>query len=659
MSLFKFNCVRYALPALFTVMFVSGCSSSSDIDSDDPQSSTASSGDNADPVTSEDGTDTDTDFDTSTGTGTGTGTGTQDIPEEGVNDPMEDTLIPVQASLELVADKTFRINWQSSSGAQFYRVLESSDGLSEFTLISPDLDSSVQSFDRRVALYDKFNARYIVQACNLTDCIDSDVLITPASLETAIGYFKASNNDGNGLSSNVVAAFGDRFGYSMSLSADGMTLAIGAPLEDSMATDVNGDQDDNSLINAGAVYVYHLTDSGWQQQAYLKGTDVRQDINFGHAVSLSADGDTLAVSALIQGVVYIFSRIDGTWEQQDSLTVRDFSFSREPLNAVSLSADGRTLAIGSKFNSSIATGIDGDASNTDRSSSGAVYVFVYNDEDWQQQAFIKGSELMEFDLFGSSVALGANGNTLAVGAPSEDSRAKGKVFVFERTEGDWQEQACLSAELGDPCSVRVSGFGGDRFGVSVSLSADGNSLAVGSSYEGTDAFNSGAVFIYERSGTDWQQQAFVKAGNTDAHDNFGVSVSLNADGNKLAVGAPSEASVASGINGREDNDAIFDFRPCAVYVYALDTDTDQWQQNAYVKASTTDDAGGQSFDNTRWSTRTQWPEGGSDKFGYAVVLSADGETLSVSAPDERSGATEINGDAQDNSVSGAGAVYTY
>ena len=113
---------------------------------------------------------------------------------------------PFQASIELVQDKTFRISWDPSNEATRYRVLENPDGLSGFNQVSDDLASSVQTFDLRVALYKRFNARYIVQACNAVGCIDSDEQILSGTLEQAVGYFKASNTE-----------FEDFFGDTVSL----------------------------------------------------------------------------------------------------------------------------------------------------------------------------------------------------------------------------------------------------------------------------------------------------------------------------------------------------------------------------------------------------------------------------------------------------------
>ena len=140
--------------------------------------------------------------------------------------------------------------------------------------------------------------------------------------------------------------------------------------------------------------------------------------------------------------------------------------------------------------------------------------------------------------------------------------------------------------------------------------------------------------MFTRSASTWSQQAYVKASNTGANDNFGWSVALSADGNKLATGAFGEASNASGIGGLQTDNSTN--RAGAVYVFTRSAGT--WSQQAYVKASNA---------------------GADDNFGWAIALSADGNTLATASNLEDSGAIGINGNQGDNSVSSSGSVYIY
>ena len=440
----------------------------------------------------------------------------------------------------------------------------------------------------------------------------------------AEAYLKASNT-------GVV----DYFGHSVSLSGD--TLAVGAVREDSSATGVNGSQSDNSATWSGAVYVFTRSGRTWSQQAYLKASNTGTSDEFGYSVSLF--GDTLAVGAYWEdssatgvngsqsdnsvrqsGAVYVFTRSGTTWSQQAYLKASNTGFGDNFGYSVSLSGD--TLAVGAR-------------------GSGAVYIFTRSGRTWSQQAYLKASNTGAGDWFGSSVSL--SGDTLAVGARREGSNAtgvdgnqsdnsasnSGAVYVFTRSGSTWSQQAYLKA----------SNTGADdEFGYSVSLSGD--TLAVGARREGSSATgvngsqsdnsvsNSGAVYVFTRSGRTWSQQAYLKASNTERGDEFGYSVSLSGD--TLAVGARHEGSSATGVNGSQSDNSVSNSG--AVYVFTRSGRT--WSQQAYLKASNTER---------------------DDEFGYSVSLS--GDTLAVGARLEESSATGVNGDQKDNSAGSSGAVY--
>jgi hypothetical protein len=180
---------------------------------------------------------------------------------------------------------------------------------------------------------------------------------------------------------------------------------------------------------------------------------------------------------------------------------------------VALSRDGSTLAVSTHREDSNATGIDGNQADNSAGDSGAVYVFARDGGGWNQQAYVKASNTGVDDQFGWSMALSGDGSTLAVGTYLEDSSATG-----------------------------IDGSQADN-----------------------SASNSGAAYVFERSGGAWRQQAYVKASNTGVGDEFGWSVALSADSATLAVGAPREDSNATGIDGNQaDNSAT---NSGAVYLY--------------------------------------------------------------------------------------------
>jgi hypothetical protein len=456
-------------------------------------------------------------------------------------------------------------------------------------------------------------------------------------------YLKASNTDAN-----------DSFGASVALSGD--TLAVGARKEDSAATGVSGDQSSNAAGLAGAVYVFTRSGGVWSQQAYLKASNTGAGDYFGRSVALS--GDTLAVGAYLEdsdatgvngvqgsnaarnsGAVYVFTRSGGAWSQQAYLKAsntgeRDFF-------GTSVALSGDTLAVGAPQEYSDATGVNGDQSSNAAIFSGAVYVFTRSGGAWSQQAYLKASNTAAHDHFGASVAL--FDNTLAVVAESESSDAtningdqnsnaasdSGAVYVFTRSGGAWSQQAYLKASNTDA---------GDFFGASVALSGD--TLAVGAYGERSDATgvngdqssnaarDAGAVYVFTHSGGAWSQQAYLKASNTGAGVRFGASVALS--DNTLAVGAYGEDGGATGVNGDQGSNSALSSG--AVYVFTRSGGA--WSQQAHLKASNT---------------------GAGDQFGRSVALS--GDTLAVGTYGEDSDATGVNGDQSSNAAGQAGAVY--
>ena len=419
--------------------------------------------------------------------------------------------------------------------------------------------------------------------------------------------------------------------HSVALSADGSTLAVGAPSESSANVGVtSGAPAEADTLNAapssGAVYVYIRSGTTWSQQAYVKASNTGAVDLFGSSVTLSANGDTLAVSAA--------------------------------------SEDGVNTGVtpGAPAEISAPNGAD---------SSGAVYVYTRSATTWSQHAYVKASNTQVNDLFGVSVALSGGGSTLAVGAYAEDSANtgvipgapneaatldgatfSGAVYAYIRNGITWDQQAY----------VKASNTGaGDAFGSSVALSIDGNTLAIGASGEGSantgvtpgmpneaatgnGAGSSGVVYVVTRSGTTWTQQAYVKASNTGVGDAFGFAIALGADGNTLAVGAFDEDSAKTGITPgapaeTATPDDLNSRTSGAAYVFTRSITT--WSQQAYVKASNT---------------------GNGDYFGRSVALSADGNTIAAGAFGEASGATGVNNTAlgqNDNSASSSGAVYLY
>ena len=420
-----------------------------------------------------------------------------------------------------------------------------------------------------------------------------------------------------------------------------------------------------------------------KQVGYIKATNPSERAQFGDAVALSGDGNTLVVgaraessaaagvngnqadaSALSSGAVYVFARQGDSWLQQAYLKASNPGINDQFGSLVALSADGNTLAVSAYFEDSRAIGVNGDQADNSMDQSGAVYVFARTGTVWSQQAYLKASntgEADEGDQFGFSLALSDDGNTLAAGAISEDSAdaringnqadnsasSAGAVYVFVRTASRWSQQAYIKSS-----STNGAADANDLFGYSVGLSADGNTLAVGSydeagssnvinGPEDNNAPGTGAVLVFTRSGSSWSRQAYLKASTQDRADSLGAWVAISDDGNTVAAGAPDEDSLTTGINTVETGHSgrigtLDDISVGAAYVFIRSGGT--WSQQASFKASNS---------------------GIEDWFGVRLALSGDGNTLAVSAPNEDGGAKGINGRQDDNSAGEAGALYLF
>ncbi|MDP2600865.1 MAG: cadherin-like beta sandwich domain-containing protein [Deltaproteobacteria bacterium] len=455
-------------------------------------------------------------------------------------------------------------------------------------------------------------------------------------------YTKASNTEAN-----------DRFGQSVAIS--GNTMVVGAYLEDSNATGVNGDQTDNSAGGSGAAYVFTRSGTTWTQQAYLKGSNAAAGDQFGFSVAISGDtvvvgadfedsnatgidGDQTDNSSADSGAAYVFTRSGTTWSQQAYLKASNTGAGDYFGNSVAILGD--TIVVGARMEDGSATGING-ISNNSAANSGAAYVFTRTGTTWSQQAYVKTSYTEAGDQFGSKVAI--SGNTIVVGTSSEDSNAtgvngdqtdnsanaSGAAYVFTRSGTTWTQQAYLKAS---------NTGANDLFGGSVAINGDTviigaageDSNATGVDGDETDnsASASGAAYVFTRSGTTWTQQAYLKASNTGASDNFGAVVIF---GDTLVVTAQNEDSNATGIGGNQSDNSAEDSG--AAYVFTRSGTT--WTQQTYLKASNTE---------------------ASDWFGRVAI---NGDTIIMGAFVEDSNASGIGGDETDNSAGGSGAVYVF
>jgi hypothetical protein len=242
------------------------------------------------------------------------------------------------------------------------------------------------------------------------------------------------------------------------------------------------------------------------------------------------------------------------------------------------------------------------------------------------------------DNFGYSVSI--SGDTIVVGADQEDSNATGVNGDQSNNGANDAGAAFVFVREGTTWNQQayLKASNTDRnyfFGISVSISGD--TIVVGAYQEDCNANGvrngapmSGAAYVFVREGTTWTQQAYLKASNTGFGDLFGISVSISGD--TIVVGAKAEDSNATGVNGDQNNDDVTGSG--AAYVFVRNGTT--WAQQAYLKASNT---------------------GEHDSFGSSVSIS--GDTIVVGAQFEDSNATGVNGDQKNDEAFRSGAAYVF
>ncbi|TYP69910.1 DUF7619 domain-containing protein [Aquimarina intermedia] len=381
-----------------------------------------------------------------------------------------------------------------------------------------------------------------------------------------------NSQDQKGQDITGVAAW-NQLGGTTAISADGNRIVLGAPRFEG----------DGQFY--GHVKVYDYNGSTWVQV----GNEIKGSHNYngvGARVSISADGNIIAFKAenSLNGPntlsnkadVFVYELIGDNWVQKgQKLTENDFSdlFG----NAISLSDNGMTLAIGADHR---ATGASGNP---------YVEVYRYNNSTntWAQLgATLEGSV---DSAFGGAVSLSKDGNTLAVGAPNSNT-----TRVYQLTDDTAPTWSVLGQQL-----YGESGAG-YLFGSSVALSDDGRTLAVGDHTNNGNGNSSGHVRVFEYSATNgWLQKGSDMDGE-NIGDISGASISLSSDGNIVAIGA-----YRNDANGDQSGH---------VRIYKFE---DDWQQSLL-------DIDGDAAE---------------DEFGFSVSLSGDGNTVLIGARNNDSNGT--------------------
>jgi cyclophilin family peptidyl-prolyl cis-trans isomerase len=292
-------------------------------------------------------------------------------------------------------------------------------------------------------------------------------------------------------------------------------------------------------------------------------------------------GGTLKDVPRPPGPVIIYNaKILGDLDKDSDVDFKDYSiFAKQWLdsgNSGPLKVTASDGSAGDRFGFTVA--VDANfaiiGAPRDNNYTGAAYIFEYNDGNWTQQAKLTASDGAAGDCFGGAVSISAN--HAIVSAPRDDSNT-GSAYIFEYNGGNWTQQAKLLA---------YQGHVEDWFGQSVSISGD--NAIVGAWLNDITATNAGAAYIFYRNegGTNnWGLQFVLSPSDATLQDRFGWSVSIN--GEYAIIGAI--------------GDAPYDVYSGSAYIYKYEwyIDGTYWTQQAKLTAS----------DGAK-----------SDNFGYSVAI---------------------------------------
>ncbi len=292
-----------------------------------------------------------------------------------------------------------------------------------------------------------------------------------------------------------------RFGWSVDIA--GTRMVVGAPREDH-----------GGVTNAGAVYVYRRTDGVWIQRRKLTASDADQNDEFGWSVAV--DGEAVVVGAPRDrhgsrqnaGSAYVFGREGSEWVEREKLTASDAAANSEFGYAVAV--DGGRVLVGAP---------GGHFSPPEQVSS--AHLFERDGEDWRAVKRLTGDGTTDRNRFGGRVAL--QGETAVVGAATYGlGGAAGRVFVYGRDGGAWEQQQMLTAPDGGP----------EEFGRG--LAFDQRRMIVGAPRDGSEG--GGRSYVYTPEGDGWSLLYEFVAPDAAEGDRFGVAAGLSEE--TFLVGAP-------------------------------------------------------------------------------------------------------------------------
>jgi len=373
--------------------------------------------------------------------------------------------------------------------------------------------------------------------------------VAAAAAEAFSGVYDWNGFKATQILDNPDPAASDRFGRGDGhhISHDNNTIIVGVF------------DDDDTVSGSGSGYVYTKSDGVWSNVAKLKASDPASSDNLFWSARISGDGNTVVAGIDYGGKVYIYSKPESGWTNAtETQKITGTSVDSSAIyfgHAVSISEDGSTIAVGAYGTNS---------------SEGAVYIFTESGGTWSYQAKLTASDGATSDTFGRHIDITSDGNTIAIGAANDDDNstsASGSVYIFTRSGSTWSQRDKITAET----NIGTN----DKFGWRVSISNDGNTLAVATDNAAGSTDNQFYVFTYDEGSSSWSQEAEITygdalaaAGSTDLEITvvdtaFGNYPTISGDGNTISVAAPFE------------KDPTETYRAGAVYIFTRSNGT--WQ----------------------------------------------------------------------------------
>ena len=356
-------------------------------------------------------------------------------------------------------------------------------------------------------------------------------------------------------------------------------------------------------LNFASIKPNQLGSGNWSKMVTIPGRNTTSHggsvsgEEMGGMVAMTADGNSVAIGAprnhgtgTLLGIARVLDWNGKEYSQRGNDIVGEMEVAGSYTlsgSAIAISDSGNTLVVGARGDD----GTDGSfdeysgSSGTSYTDIGHVRVHDWNGSSWQQRgADIDGENTG--DMSGNAVAVNGDGNTIAIGAINNDGNGQdsGHVRVYQWSGSAW-------TQVGSDIDGEANN---DNSGVSISLSTDGRTLAVGAdNNDGANGSDSGHVRVYDLSGSQWVQRG-VDIDGESASDYSGVSVDLSGDGKSLVVGA-------------KDNDGN---GSNAGHARVFDWSGSRWEQR------------GSDIDG----------ESSGDQSGSSATISNDGQTVVLGAP---------------------------